>query len=58
MEKKLKTSLLKLGMRQRGLLSMLLLNSHGIPTQSNRTGGKNNMNINRKGRSQTIAICK
>jgi hypothetical protein len=39
-------------------LSTLIQHSLGIPSQSNKTGRRDKRNSNRKGRSQTIPICR
>jgi hypothetical protein len=55
---KLKPLPLKSGKDKGSTLSTIIQDSLGIPTQSNKTTRRNNQNINRKGRSQTIPICR
>jgi hypothetical protein len=56
---KLKIFPLKSGMKQRCPLSPLFFqHSLEIPSQNNKIGTRNKSNSNRKGRSQTLLICR
>jgi hypothetical protein len=55
---KLKPFPLKSGSRQGYPLSIFIQHSLGITSQNNKTGRRNKRNTNRKGRSQTIPICR
>jgi hypothetical protein len=55
---KLKPFSLKSGTRQRCSLSPFCSMYPGISSQGNKTGRRKKRNLNRKGRSKTIPICR